>query len=308
MSDKVDKTIEKISTLWEDKYQPRSISEVAATDEITKFFNKCIESKDIFNVLLYGRPGVGKNSLVNILLNEIPCASHVINGSERRGIDTVRDEVIQFSETGSWGDKLKVIVINEADGITREAQDSLREVIEKNPLHVRFIFTCNSITKIHDAIRSRTMQFEINPPLKAVAKRMATILKQENIKFDIEILKQLVKESNKDIRQLIKRTQALTVAYGELTDPEILSTNNKKMNEFFDIILKLTDVKSIAAHMKTVVLDDNVYSLLKTYILERGGPVEALMIVADHAYKSKFIWDQDLIFLSCIFSLQAIMR
>jgi DNA polymerase III delta prime subunit len=173
--------VEKVHSLWTEKYRPTTVDELAADQEVKNFLVEVIRKQDIPNMLLHGRPGTGKNSIVNVILNNIRCSKLVINASEERGIDTIRDKVLAFATSAAWGNTLKIVVLNEADGLNYTAQDSLRELMETSSKYCRFILTCNSINRINDAIRSRCAEFETHIEPIDAAKRLVEILDNEEI-------------------------------------------------------------------------------------------------------------------------------
>ena len=153
--DKASSIINSVNNLWVEKYRPQCLSDLICSNEIQSFIEDCIKKQSIPNLLLHGKPGTGKNSITNIILNEIQNVHLIINASEERGIDTIRDKVQSFAMTAAWGDKLKIVILNEADGLNYIAQDSLRELMETSSAQCRFILTCNYINKIEEAIQMR---------------------------------------------------------------------------------------------------------------------------------------------------------
>ena len=101
-----------LHSLWVEKYRPKSVESLICSAEIKKFISDCIEKYDIPNMLLYGRAGTGKNSIVNVIVNNMDCNYLTINASEERGIDTIRDKVQNFANTASFMNKKKIIIIN----------------------------------------------------------------------------------------------------------------------------------------------------------------------------------------------------
>jgi len=302
--------LEKIHSLWVEKYRPKNINELAASKEIKRFLTKAIADQDIPHILLHGKPGTGKNSIVNIIINNINCSKLIINASEERGIDTIRDKVMAFANSSAWGNKLKIIVLNEADGLNYVAQDSLRELMETSSKYCRFILTCNSINKINEAIRSRCVEFETHVEPLDAAKRLVEILEAENVEFDEDYIIAVVKKYNCDLRKIINESQKLYNTYGKLTRSILESDLADHYDKLFDdIFLKTATVKDIANATKKYIFDESIYTSLKDYFVKKYEDLpDAIIIIAEYAYKSRIVLDKDLAFLSCILELKEVIN
>jgi len=301
--------VDKVHSLWTEKYRPTTIDELAADKEIKKFLTEAICKQDIPNILLYGRPGTGKNSIVNVILNNIKCSKLVINASEERGIDTIRDKVLAFATSAAWGNTLKIVVLNEADGLNYTAQDSLRELMETSSKYCRFIFTCNSVNKINDAIRSRCAEFETHIEPIDAAKRLVEILDSEEVNYTEDYILGVVKKFGSDLRKIINESQKLYSIHKKLDAQVLKDTILESYYKLFDQMFKeTTSIKDIAKLTKKMIFDENVYTSLKDYFIENYDIPDAIIIIADHAYKSRIVIDRDLVFLSCIISLKELIN
>jgi len=135
--------------------------------------------------LYYGKAGTGKTTLAKILVKNIECDHLYINASDENSVDTVRNKVRQFASTVGFKD-LKIIILDECDYITPNAQAALRNLMETFSKHCRFILTCNYVERIIDPIQSRCQIFEIIPPSKTeVAQRLNQILEEEEVNFEL---------------------------------------------------------------------------------------------------------------------------
>lgn len=298
--------IEKIHSLWTEKYRPAAVDELAASQDIKIFLTESIKRQDIPNILLYGKPGTGKNSIVNIILTNISCSKLIINASEERGIDTIRDKVLSFATSSAWGNTLKVIVLNEADGLNYIAQDSLRELMETSSKYCRFILTCNSINRINDAIRSRCVEFETYVEPIDAAKRLVEILDTEGVEYTEEYILGIIKKFNTDLRKIINESQKLSAIYEKLDTTALKDTTIESYSKLFDqIFLKTDNIKDIVKLVKKVIFDESIYTSLKNYFVENYDNLpDAIIVIADHAYKSRVVVDRDLVFLSCVITLK----
>ena len=297
-----------LHSLWVEKYRPKSVESLICSAEIKKFISDCIEKYDIPNMLLYGRAGTGKNSIVNVIVNNMDCNYLTINASEERGIDTIRDKVQNFANTASFMNKKKIIILNEADGLLPVAQDSLRELMETASDNCRFILTCNYINKIIAPIRSRCAEFELIPDYLDIAELLVNILDSENIKYDDDYIAVIIKNYAPDIRKIINETQKNSKCSDVLKADLINSSNNEKYDKFFDAIFSTKDVKRISELTKKMVFDEDIYVAMKDYCIEKYNSSDAVIVIADHSYKNKIVFDRDLVFLSCVFNIKDILK
>ena len=212
--------------LLNEKYRPNKLEEFVGNEQVKGQLQKFIDQNDIVNMMLYGPAGVGKTSLAKLIVQNLDCTSLVINASDERGIETIRDKVSSFASTMSFS-PLKVVILDEADFLTIQAQASLRNVIETFSRTTRFIMTCNYIERIIDPLQSRCQVLKIIPPSKAdVAKHLNSILEKEKIKFDLNALANIINTHYPDIRKMLNTIQ-LSTKNGELqVDPTILVANN----------------------------------------------------------------------------------
>lgn len=299
--------VEVYNSLWVEKYRPKSVDELAAPDSLKQFINNCIVDNDIPHLLFHGTPGTGKNSIVNILQKNLKAIFLIINASEERGIDVIRDKVQSFARSGAFDDVLKVVVLNEADGLNYTAQDSLRELMETSSKYCRFILTCNYVGRVSDAIRSRCKEFELAPKLKEVAERITFILENEKIDYEEDFIVALIKRFGTDIRKMLNECQTFSRTYNILKS-SIVDTSNKYENYFEKIFGKgKISAKDTASIVKTMIFSEDIYSALSDYVLEKYNKPDLVIIIADYAYKSKIIVDKDLAFLSCIFTLKELV-
>lgn len=297
--------VEKVHSLWTEKYRPTTVDELAADQEVKNFLVEVICKQDIPNMLLYGRPGTGKNSIVNVILNNIRCSKLVINASEERGIDTIRDKVLAFATSAAWGNTLKIVVLNEADGLNYTAQDSLRELMETSSKYCRFILTCNSINRINDAIRSRCAEFQTHIEPIDTAKRLVEILDNEEVNYTEDYILGVVKKFGSDLRKIINESQKLYTIHKKLDISVLKDTVLESYYRLFDqIFRKASNVKEVAKLTNKMILDENVYTSLKNYFIENYDIPDSIIVIADHAYKSRIVVDRDLVFLSCVITLK----
>ena len=191
------------NSLLNEKYRPLSLDTFVGNENLKKTIQKFLDQNDIVNMLLYGGAGVGKSTLAKLIVHNLDCDSLLINASDERGIETIRDKVQGFASVASFK-PLKVVILDEADFLTIQAQASLRNIIETFSRTTRFIMTCNFVERIIDPLQSRCQVLKIIPPTKKdVAKHLAGILDQESIEFEINDLVPLVNQYYPDLRKCI---------------------------------------------------------------------------------------------------------
>jgi len=198
------------NSLWVEKYRSQKLEDYVGNDHLKDVMAKYITSNDINNMIFYGPAGTGKTTLAKLLVNNLDCEYLYINASDERGIETIRDKVSGFASTMSFK-PLKVVILDEADFLTIQAQASLRNVIETFSKSTRFILTCNYVERIIDPLQSRCQVLKIVPPSKGeVAKHLFKILSQENVQHSTDHLRDLVNQYYPDVRKMLNVCQMST--------------------------------------------------------------------------------------------------
>jgi len=211
------------SNLWIEKFRPKTLSDFICTsftkESLLSFKNK----EEIPNLLFIGAAGIGKTSAAKIIVNDIlDCQYLYINASDENGIDTIRNKVMNFAQTMSIDGKIKVIILDECDGLSMDAQRALRNTMEEFSGITRFILTANYKYKIIPALQSRCQSFDLTPPLDLAVKRCASILKQECITVpdDQKVkLVEFIKGTYPDLRKCLNQLQQNSTT-GKLNKPQ----------------------------------------------------------------------------------------
>ena len=208
--------------LWTEKYRPKSIQEYVFKDDAhRKQILAWIKEGSIPHLLMSGSPGIGKTTLAKVLLNELHIEDYdvlEVNASRETGIDFIRDKIVPFISMIPFG-PFKVVILDEADRLSQQAQDSLKGIIEEYSSHARFILTCNNPNRVQQPIKSRCQQMHFTSTDQTeFTARAATILVSEGVEFDLDILDTYVKVSYPDLRHCIKLLQTNSIN-GYLLNP-----------------------------------------------------------------------------------------
>jgi len=219
-----------MNTLWVEKYRPNTLDGyVFRDDNQKKQVQQWIKDKTIPHLLFSGSPGIGKTTLAKILLNLLEVEGTdilEINASRENSVDTIREKITNFVATMPFGD-FKVVLLDEADYITPNGQAALRGVMEMYHQSARFILTCNYPNRVIPALHSRCQGFHIEKIDKTeFTARVATILVEEGVEMDLDILDTYVKATYPDLRKCINTVQ-MNTSEGKLQEPNVADTGQQ---------------------------------------------------------------------------------
>ncbi|KAJ7965533.1 Replication factor C subunit like [Quillaja saponaria] len=225
------------ATPWVEKYRPQSLEDVAAHRDIVDTIDRLTSENRLPHLLLYGPPGTGKTSTVLAVARKLYGAQYrnmilELNASDDRGIDVVRQQIQDFASTQSFSfgvkSSVKLVLLDEADAMTKDAQFALRRVIEKYTKSTRFSLICNNVNKIIPALQSRCTRFRF-APLDAVhvTERLKHVIKAEGLDVPDSGLAALVRLSNGDMRKALNILQSTNMASEQITEEAVyLCTGN----------------------------------------------------------------------------------
>ena len=302
------------NTLWVEKYRPSNLDTYIGNDHLKDKVSVYLESGDLPHLLLYGKAGTGKTTLAKILVKNIECDYLYINASDENNVETVRTKVKNFASTMGFKD-YKIIILDECDYITPNAQAALRNLMETFSKHCRFILTCNFVERIIDPIQSRCQAFQVIPPNKQdVAKHLHNILTQENINYEREDLGLLVNSGYPDIRRVINGAQRQSVE-GILTiDKQSIVENDYKLKLLK--ILETQDKKSAFNNIRQLVADSKVtdfadlfrllYDEVDTY--GKGHIAACILVIAKYELSDAQVVDKEINAMAMIIELLGIIK
>lgn len=207
-----------VSASWLVKYEPRSLDEMALPPDTRILLEEYVGSGDIPNLFVAGPAGIGKSTVARVLTRILPCNLFVLDASRDRGVETIRDQVNNFTRAMPWpGKRWRIAVCEEADGLTRDAQLALRNVMDRAADTTRFILTANYPNKVIEPLRSRCFILDLEQtPADERARILLRILEAEGVTHDTEAVKTRA-ERFTDIRQLMIEAEHCTRLHGALT-------------------------------------------------------------------------------------------
>mgnify|MGYP003109096431 FL=1 len=288
------------NSLWVEKYRPSKLDSYIGNQHLRSKVKVYIESGDLPHLLLYGRAGTGKTTLAKLLVNNIDCDYLYINASDENSVDVVREKVKNFASTLGFKE-MKVIILDECDYITPNAQAALRNLMETFSKNCRFILTCNYVERIIDPIQSRCQSFQIVPPdRKEVAVHLNTILTKEGVKSDINDIVTIVNGGFPDLRRVINAAQR-QVVNGELVIDEGMSIQNDYKNQVLEI-LKTQDKKNSFKNIRQLLADSKVTDFSDLFRLlfdtvddwGRGHVAECILVLSQYQQSDAVVVDKEI--------------
>ena len=295
--------------LWVEKYRPSKVEDCILPEDIKTTFQGYVDRKEIPNLLLSGNAGVGKTTIAKALCQEVGCDYIVINSSETNGIGDIRTTVRNYATSMSFSGGRKVIIMDEADNMSPEAQKALRGMMEEVSINCTFIFTCNFKNRIMDAIHSRctVIDFKLNGNKAKMAtqffKRIAWILDQERISYDKEVVAAVITKHFPDNRRILNELQRYSVS-GSIDKGILSSVSEIQIQD----LIKFVKGKDLGGARKWVTNNSDrdiseIFRQLYDVLWEKLSPssVPALITtIGEWQYRSAFCPDQEITLMACL--------
>lgn len=253
-------------SLWVERYRPSKLEDYVGNEHLKSKVSGYLETGDIPHLLLYGKAGTGKTTLAKLIVNSVDCDYMIINASDENNVETVRNKVKNFAS--SMGFKpYKIVILDEFDYMTSNAQAILRNLMETFSKHCRFILTCNYVEKVIEPIQSRCQTFQIVPPTKKdVAIQISKILQSENVSFQPKDLVPIIDSAYPDIRKIINTCQLNSIK-GELKlDTQNLLENDYK-TKILDILKSSDDKRNKYMKIRQTLIDSRASDFTELYTL-----------------------------------------
>ena len=299
--------MENTNSLLNEKYRPITLDSYVGNDKLKKSIARQLENNDIQNYLFYGPAGTGKTTLAKLCVQNLDCDHLYFNASDERGIETIRDKVSGFASVASFK-PLKVVILDEADFLTIQAQASLRNIIETFSRTTRFILTCNYIERVIDPLQSRCQTIKVVPPSKReIAVHIASICDKESISYDPTAIGKIVNKFYPDLRKMLNTIQASNIK-NKLTLDDSLLVSTSYLSAILD---ELTKTKPKFNTIRQIIADSNVddYEELFRFLYDKadeylpGKSGTAAFLINEHQYKANFRIDKEINVMSLINNL-----
>lgn len=282
--------------LFVEKYRPQDLDGFIGDQTVRNKIQEYLKEGTLQNLLLFGPAGTGKTSLAKLIVKQLGADHLYINASDERGIDTIRDKIVPFASSVGFNG-LKVVILDESDYLTPQAQATLRNVIETFSSSCRFIFTCNYLDRIIAPLQSRCMAFGITPPSKKeVGQHILKICEQEGIEYTKEDLGQIIITHYPDIRKILNTVQ------GSLKDKKLVLDSKSLINTDFEnqVVqglrnkINLKEIRQVIADSGATQFESLfrcLYDNVEEYTTKIG---DAIVIIAQYQYEYSFVVDKEI--------------
>ena len=268
---------------WVEKYRPTTFEQIVLNNYNKVILDNIIKSNNIPNLLFYGPPGTGKTTTIINLINQYKKQNNIknndiimhLNASDERGIETIRNNILQFvSSTGLFSDNLKFVILDEVDYMTKNAQQALKYILSMYGKNIRFILICNYISKIDKSVQDKLLKLQFNKlPSDKIVEFLHNICLQEEISISDEHLHNIQRMFHSDIRSMINYLQCNKI--------DIIEKQNFLRQKEFNILLLC-----IKNNDNTKSFEKNIYNYSKKFNIDRREVIKKLI---DYIFTNEII-------------------
>ena len=302
--------------LWVEKYRPRTIDSAILPSTLKTTFQQFVDQKNVPNLLLTGRAGVGKTTVARAMLEELQCDYIIINGSMNGNIDTLRSEIKDFASSISFSGGRKYVILDEADYLNpNSTQPALRNFMEEYSRNCGFILTCNFKNKIIEPLHSRcsVVEFKIDKEDKPKMasqfyKRVCNILDQENVQYDQKAVIEVITKFFPDWRRVLNELQRYS-ATGKIDSGILVNFSEENLKGLVELLKakNFTEVRRWVAEnndLDQAVFFRKLYDTASQYMKPNSIP-QLVITLADYQYKAAFVADHEINILACLTEIMA---
>jgi replication factor C small subunit len=292
-------------TILNEKYRPDNLDGFLCTPKLKEKIEEFLKKQDIPHLGFFGQTGSGKTTLAKIIAKNIDCEYIVINATEDRSIETIKEKVGKFASSASFK-PLKVVILDEATHILLASQVLLLNMIEQYSLKTRFILTGNFPERLTPPLAGRLQKFIFSPPTKTqIAEHISEILDKEKIKYNVKDIACIVNNNYPDIRSIINSCQKFTI-----NNKLVVNESEAKKNDYIHLIideLKKPSKKSFNI-IRQIIVDnasanfEDVYKQLYNVLSEYAPGNEGVItvIIEEYLFHANFRIDQEISLMACI--------
>ncbi len=301
------------SFLFVEKYRPQTLDACILPKSVKDQMSDFIKQGQIPHLLLNGSAGTGKTTLAKAIANELHADLLFINFSNENGVDTIRNKIVQFASTASFEGNLKIVLGDECDFLTSNAQASLRGIMEEFHKSTRFILTCNYKNRVIDPIQSRCTVIDYKIPdsdrkdmMAQMMSRCVYIAKQENIEFETNAIVNLVQKHYPDFRKTINELQRQST-YGKISAVNIAVANATVYDDLIEGMKtkKFVDVRKWFAKNSDIDSESLFrYFFDNANILFVGKSIPNIIItLAQYQHYASHVADREINNLACMIEI-----
>lgn len=308
-----------MNALWVELYRPRGVSELILPERIISVINNFIKTGDVPNMLFYGRAGTCKTTTAKAIINTIDAECLFINGSDETGKADVSNKVVPFATGMNLSDtaKQRVVIIDECDRLSAYSQDYLKAFIEEHSGNCRFIFTCNTPSKIIEPLKSRCLCFDFNvsgkekPQLMTqLMARIINILNERGIQYEQKALIHLIYNLFPDYRKIINQLQSYITAYGKVDEGLLAVSSNDIASEVYSVLKskKFDEIRKWVVETEYDAQDiiSALYAGLQEHVPAKSIP-NSVLVLAEYDYKHAFVTNPQLNILACCLEISSLL-